>query len=149
MPALQVQVAVVAHGKQQLYGARQYRFQAKVLGFDPGIIRLLPVSSSDNPVLPLDELDSLLSDGGHSSDVATLVRMVEGQEVPFISKLGISTPGIGDLLETHWIHAGEIGLIIDESSHNGAITRVLIGATLDACVIIGGAAAMHTMHATK
>jgi hypothetical protein len=141
--APQVQVTVVAHEKATLFGAHKSRFEAKVLGFDPGVVRLLPGKSRYSPVLPLSNLDSLLSDGRHSISAAILVGMFEGRQVPFISKLGIR-----DTLETHWIPCDEIGLIIDKSSRNGAITGFLIGAAVDACFLLGAWSAFHSSWGT-
>ncbi len=133
VPAPQAQVTVVSHEKATLLGTRQHRFQAKVRGFDPGVVHLLPVQSRYSPILSFSDLDSLLSDGGHSIDAATLVRMCEGQGVPFISELGIR-----DTLETRWIPTDEISVISAEPSHSGAMTGFLIGASVDACVVIVG-----------
>jgi hypothetical protein len=59
--------------------------------------------------------------------------MCEGQGVPFISELGIR-----DTLETRWIPTDEISVISAEPSHSGAMTGFLIGASVDACVVIVG-----------
>jgi hypothetical protein len=129
VPAPQAQVTVVTHEKATLIGARQKRFRAKVLGFDPGVVRLMPVTSRYSPVLPLSALDSLVNDGGHSIDSATLIAMIRESRVPFISEVGIVNPQ-----DTLWLPADEISLILHESSSNGAITGFLVGAAIDVAV---------------
>jgi hypothetical protein len=140
IPAPQVHVTVVAHEKAQLFGTHQHRFQAKVLGFDPGVVRLLPGTSRYSPVFPLSGMDSLLSDGGHSISSETLIEMIKESRVPFVSILGIR-----DTLETHWIPSDEISLIIDKSSRNGAITGFLVGAAMDVCAVLAVRSAFHSM----
>ena len=129
VPATQAQVTVVAHEKAQLMGAREKRFRAKVLAFDPGVVRLMPVTSGYSPVLHLSALDSLVSDGGHSIDSATLNAMIRESRVPFISEVGIVSPQ-----DTLWLPADEISLILHESSSNGAVKGLIIGAAVDVAV---------------
>jgi hypothetical protein len=124
-------VTVVAHEKATLIGARQNRFRAKVLGFDPGVVRLMPVAFRYGPVLPLSELDSLVNDGGHSIDSATLIAMIRENRVPFISEVGIVNPQ-----NTLWIPADEISLIFPGWSGNGELVGFLVGAAVDIGVLV-------------
>jgi hypothetical protein len=131
VPAPRTKVTVVAHHKVQLLGSHQYRFQASVRGFDPGVVDLLPLNSSASPVFLLSDLDSLVNDGGHVISISTLAGGLKRREIPYLSQIGIK-----DTLETHWIPADGFTLIIDRSPRNGTLTGFLIGAAMDAAALV-------------
>jgi hypothetical protein len=122
-------VTIVAHRGAEYFAHPQYRFEAKVLGFDPGIVSLLPLKSENPPVLPLSSLDSILSHEGHSIATPALLGMIEGNRVPFISQLGILLP------DTLWIRSDEISVIFRKRAYTGMLVGFLIGAAVDVGVV--------------
>lgn len=131
LPAPGEHATIVTHEKDERFGYQQYRFEAKVLGFDAGIVRLLPVKPRYRPDFPLSSLDSIVSDDGHSIATATLVRMIDRNRVPFLSQLGLLHPR-----DTLWIPTHEISGILREPSHTGILTGLLVGAAVDVTVVM-------------
>jgi hypothetical protein len=131
IPAPQAEAIISAHKEDRFSGVSQYKFPAKVLGFDPGIIRLLPSERKYSPALPLSALDSLVDDGRHSIDSATLIAMFRERRIPFISELGIL-----NLQDTLWIPCDDIDTILPESSGNGELIGLLVGAAVDVAVLV-------------
>jgi hypothetical protein len=131
IPAPQAEAIILAHEEGRFSGVSQYKFRAKVLGFDSGIIRLLPSDRKYSRILPLSELDSMLSVGGASIDSATLRGMFRERRVPFISELGIL-----NLQDTLWIRCDDIDAILPESSGNGELIGLLVGAAVDVAVLV-------------
>jgi len=139
LPAPGKHATIVAHEKKdERFGYLQYRFDAKVLGFDPGIVRLLPVKARYRPDFPLSSLDSIVSDDGHSIATATLVRMIESNRVPFLSQLGVLHSR-----DTLWIPTHEISGILREPSQAGFLTGLIVGAAVDVAVVMLLKSSMH------
>lgn len=131
LPAPGEHATIVTHEKDERFGYHQYRFEAKVLGFDPGIVRLLPLKPRYRPDFPLSSLDSIVSDDGHAIATATLVGLIDSNRVPFLSQLGLLHPR-----DTLWIPTHDISGILREPSHAGIVTGLIVGAVVDVVSLI-------------